>query len=176
MKQWILPTLLFTLAACGKGGAEKYVGYWQQQDDKRMIVSEIKQENGNYFAVANIVAKGKAAEKQRVLSEKDGELVANNGMADIPLKLSDDGQSLFIGKETFKKIDVATKDKIMAHEASCQQLTDEFYAAEKALPSAMSNEYKPAKEALEQKYFPQFDALEKEMVCNMKPARYKYRD
>lgn len=174
MKPFILSALILMLAACGKSGAERYVGYWQEQDDKRIVISEIKQENGNYFAVDNIVAQGKNAEKQIVLSEKEGELVLNSGVGDVPLKLSDDGKSMFVGKKSFTKIDAATKDKIVAHEEKCRQLSDEFAAAEKALPGTMSNEYKAAEEALQQKYFPQFEQLEQEMPCNELPVVYKY--
>lgn len=173
MKQFILPTLIFLLSACGKSGAERYVGYWQEHNDKYVIVSEIKQENGNYFVVSNIVAEGKAAEKQTVLSEKEGELVFNSGLGDMPLKLSDDGKTLFVSKKSFTKIDTSTKDKIMAHEAKCRQLSDEFAAEEKTLPNTMSKEYKAAQAALEQKYFPQFEQLEQEMLCNRKPLNYK---
>ncbi|ULJ60707.1 hypothetical protein [Wielerella bovis] len=173
MKQFILPTLIFLLSACGKSGAERYVGYWQEHNDKYVIVSEIKKENGNYFVVSNIVAEGKAAEKQTVLSEKEGELVFNLGIGDMPLKLSDDGKTLFVDKKSFTKIDTSTKDKIMAHEAKCRQLSDEFAAETKTLPNVMSQEYKAAQEALQQKYFPQFEQLEQEMLCNRKPLDYK---
>lgn len=175
MKKLISPALLLMLAACGKDGAERYVGYWQEKNDKHAVVSEIKQENGNYFAVANVIDTGKNAEKQIVLSEKEGELVVNYGVADMPLKLSDDGKSMFMGKKSFQKIDAATKDKIMAHEERCRQLTNEFQAAEKQLPKTADNEYRIAKDALKQKYFPQFEQLEQEIPCNTLPVRYKYR-
>ena len=50
MKKIVLSALvLVTLAACGKGGAEKYVGYWQEKDDKYVRIVEIKKEGGQYF-------------------------------------------------------------------------------------------------------------------------------
>lgn len=116
MKRTALTVLVLILAACGKGGAERYVGYWQLQDADKSVINEIKKENGNYFAVENIAGKGKRAAQQRVLSEKDGELVVNTGMGDLPLKLSEDGNTLFFSKGTFRRIDAATKDKIMANE------------------------------------------------------------
>ena len=64
----------------------------------------------------NIAGRGKHAAEQRVLSEKDGELVVNTGMGDLPLKLSEDGNTLFLGKGTLRRIDAAAKDKIVAHE------------------------------------------------------------
>lgn len=116
MKRTALTVLVLMLAACGKGGADRYVGYWQLQDSDKSVVTEIKKENGNYFVVENIAGSGKHAAQQRVLSEKDGELVVNTGMGDLPLKLSDDGNTLFLGKGTLRRIDAATKDKIVANE------------------------------------------------------------
>lgn len=174
MQKWLLSILFLGLTACGKSGAERYLGYWQDQDDKRILVFEIKQENGNYFLIENILAQGNSAGKQMVLSEKDGELTINYGVGNMPLKLSDDGKIIFIKKKSFQKIDVATKDKIMAHEERCRQLTKAFYEASKALPSMVNyKEYKIAKDALKQKYFPQFEQLEREMRCNKLPLDYK---
>ena len=116
MKRTALTVLVLMLVACGKGGADRYIGYWQQQGIDRSIVTEIKKENGNYFVVPDLAAGGRPATEQQVLSEKDGELVVNTGMGDLPLKLSDDGNTLFLGKGTLRRIDAATKDKIVANE------------------------------------------------------------
>ena len=35
--------------ACGRG-ADDYVGYWHEQQDKGEEILEIKKEDGNYFA------------------------------------------------------------------------------------------------------------------------------
>ena len=59
MKRTALTVLVLMLAACGKGGADRYVGYWQLQDSDKLVVTEIKKENGNYFAVENIAGRGK---------------------------------------------------------------------------------------------------------------------
>lgn len=116
MKRTALTVLVLMLAACGKGGAERYVGYWQQQDTDKSVINEIKKENGNYFAVGNIADRGKRAVQQSTLLEKNGELVVNTRMGDLPLKLSEDGNTLFLGKGTLRRIDAATKDKIVANE------------------------------------------------------------
>ena len=116
MKRTALTVLVLMLAACGKGGADRYVGYWQLQGVNKSIVTEIKKEDGNYFVVEHIAGRGEHAAQPRVLSEKDGELVVSAGMGDLPLKLSDDGDTLFLGRGTFRRIDAATKDKIMANE------------------------------------------------------------
>ena len=65
MKRTALTVLVLMLAACGKGGADRYVGYWQLQDSDKLVVTEIKKENGNYFAVENIAGRGKRAAQQR---------------------------------------------------------------------------------------------------------------
>ena len=171
MKKIALSALvLVTLASCGKGGAERYVGYWQEKDDKYVRIVEIKKEDGQYFLDDDILSKGK--DKSYLLTEKDGELVHNNGLTDVPLKLSDDGNSLFVSKNSYQKIDAASKDKLVAHEESCRKLTDE-YLAENAQASSgksvLSDEYKAAKAAITQKYKAQFAELQKESKCNNVP-------
>ena len=158
MKRTALTVLVLMLAACGKGGADRYVGYWQLQDSDKSVVTEIKKENGNYFAVENIAGRGKHAAEQRVLSEKDGELVVNTGVGDLPLKLSDDGDTMFLSKYTFRRIDAAAKDKIVAHEEKCRSLNDAFQA-----------EYKQGMAEVQRKYAAQFAELQKDGKCNHDP-------
>ena len=173
MKKIVLSALvLVTLAACGKGGAEKYVGYWQEKDDKYVRIVEIKKEGGQYFLDRNILSKGERKPKPYLLTEKDGELVHNNGLTDVPLKLSDDGNSLFVSKNSYQKIDAATKDKLVAHEESCRKLADEYFAEDKQARSGksiFSDEYKSAEAAIKQKYKAQFAELQKESKCNNVP-------
>lgn len=171
-KMMAVSMLAMMLAACGKSGAEQYVGFWQWQDNKHTSVSEIKQENGNYFVVDNLQY-GQGKTKQIVLSQKDNELVLNTGVADVPLKLSEDGKSMFIGKRTYQKVDAATKDKIVAHQEQCHQLNDEYRAAEKNLPTITSKEYHSAQDTMNQQYFARFAELEKEYKCNKAPYLYR---
>ena len=183
MKRTALTVLVLMLAACGKGGADRYVGYWQLQDPDKSVVTEIKKENGNYFAVENIAGRGKRAAQQRVLSEKDGELVVNTGMGDLPLKLSDDGNTLFLGKGTLRRIDAATKDKIVAHEEKCRSLNDDFQAEYNGKRNQMTNagvsitteEYKQGMAEVERKYAAQFAELQKDGKCNFVPG-FHYLD
>ena len=171
------------LVACGKGGADRYIGYWQQQGIDRSIVTEIKKENGNYFAVQNIAGSGKRAAQQHVLSEKDGELVVNTGVGDLPLKLSDDGDTMFFRKGTFRRIDAAAKDKIVAHEEQCRSLNDAFQAEYKGKHNQMTNarvsviteEYKQGMAEVERKYAAQFAELQKDGKCNF-VSRFSYLD
>lgn len=171
-------TLSLLLAACGKDGAENYVGFWQPMEKTRSILTgaehieifEIKKENGQYFASSNILNK---QGQQQLLTEKDGQLVISTGMGEIPLALSDDKTQLFVRKARYQKIDAATKDKIVAHQQKCAQIIDEYRQAERKLPSITSNEYRSAKETLEQRYFPQLAELEKEMTCNDVPYFYR---
>ena len=171
------------LAACGKGGADRYVGYWQLQDSNKSVVTEIKKENGNYFAVENIAGRDKHAAQQRELSEKDGELVVNTGMGDLPLKLSEDGNTLFLGKGTLRRIDAAAKDKIVAHEEQCRSLNDAFQAEYKGKHNQMTNarvsviteEYKQGMAEVERKYAAQFAELQKDGKCNF-VSRFSYLD
>ena len=178
MKRTALTVLVLMLAACGKGGADRYVGYWQQQDVNKSIITEIKKENGNYFVVSDLVAGGRLATEQQVLSEKDGELVVNTGMGDWPLKLSDDGDTMFFSKGTFRRIDAAAKDKIVAHEEQCRSLKaayeSEWLAKHKPMINAnismASQEYKQAMAEVERKYAAQFDELQKDGKCNHRPS------
>lgn len=183
MKRTALTVLVLMLAACGKGGADRYIGYWQQQGIDRSIVSEIKKENGNYFVVPDLAAGGRLATEQRVLSEKDGELVVNTGVGDLPLKLSDDGDTMFLSKGTFRRIDAAAKDKIVAHEEQCRSLNDAFQAEYKGKRNQMTNagvsvtteEYKQGMAEVERKYAAQFAELQKDGKCNHEP-RFSYLD
>ncbi|MFC2715327.1 hypothetical protein [Kingella denitrificans] len=181
MKRTALTVLVLMLAACGKGGADRYIGYWQQQGIDRSIVSEIKKENGNYFVVPDLAAGGRLATEQRVLSEKDGELVVNTGVGDLPLKLSDDGDTMFLSKYTFRRIDAAAKDKIVAHEEKCRSLNDAFQAEYKGKHNQMTNagvsvttaEYKQGMAEVQRKYAAQFAELQKDGKCNFVP-RFSY--
>ena len=177
MKRTALTVLVLMLEACGKGGADRYVGYWQLQDSDKSVVTEIKKENGNYFAVENIAGSGNRAAQQRVLSEKDGELVVNTGVGDLPLKLSDDGDTMFLSKGTFRRIDAAAKDKIVAHEEKCRSLSEAFQAEykgkrnqmDKARLSSISQEYRQVVAEVERKYAAQFAELQKDGKCNFVP-------
>ena len=171
------------LAACGKGGADRYVGYWQLQDPDKSVVTEIKKENGNYFVMGDLVAGGGRATEQQVLSEKGGELVVNTGVGDLPLKLSDDGDTMFFRKGTFRRIDAAAKDKIVAHEEQCRSLNDAFQAEYKGKHNQMTNarvsviteEYKQGMAEVERKYAAQFAELQKDGKCNF-VSRFSYLD
>ena len=183
MKRTALTVLVLMLAACGKGGADRYVGYWQLQDPDKLVVTEIKKENGNYFVVSDLAAGGRLATEQQVLSEKDGELVVNTGVGDLPLKLSDDGNTLFLGKGTLRRIDAATKDKIVAHEEKCRSLNDDFQAEYNGKRNQMTNagvsitteEYKQGMAEVERKYAAQFAELQKDGKCNFVPG-FHYLD
>lgn len=183
MKRTALTVLVLMLAACGKGGADRYVGYWQQQDVNKSIITEIKKENGNYFVVSDLVAGGRLATEQQVLSEKDGELVVNTGMGDWPLKLSDDGDTMFFSKGTFRRIDAAAKDKIVAHEEQCRSLKAAFQAEYNGKRNQMTNaglsftteEYKQGMAEVERKYDAQFAELQKDGKCNFVPS-FPYLD
>ena len=183
MKRTALTVLVLMLAACGKGGADRYIGYWQQQGIDRSIVAEIKKENGNYFVVSDLVAGGRLATEQQVLSEKDGELVVNTGMGDLPLKLSDDGDTMFFSKGTFRRIDAAAKDKIVAHEEKCRSLNDAFQTEYNGKRDQMTNagvfftteEYKQGMAEVERKYAAQFAELQKDGKCNHRPS-FSYLD
>ena len=181
MKRTALTVLVLMLAACGKGGADRYIGYWQQQGIDRSIVAEIKKENGNYFVVSDLVAGGRLATEQQVLSEKDGELVVNTGVGDLPLKLSDDGDTMFFSKGTFRRIDAAAKDKIVAHEEQCRSLNaafqTEFMEKDKQLyvADAGLSEYKQGLAEIERKYAAQFAELQKDGKCNFVPI-FRYLD
>lgn len=171
------------LAACGKGGADRYVGYWQLQDSNKSVVTEIKKENGNYFVVSDLAAGGRLATEQQVLSEKDGELVVNTGVGDLPLKLSDDGDTMFFSKGTFRRIDAAAKDKIVAHEEQCRSLKAAFQAEYNGKRNQMTNaglsftteEYKQGMAEVERKYDAQFAELQKDGKCNFVPS-FPYLD
>lgn len=181
MKRTALTVLVLMLAACGKGGADRYVGYWQQQDVNKSIITEIKKENGNYFVMGDLVAGGGRATEQQVLSEKDGELVVNTGMGDWPLKLSDDGDTMFFGKGTFRRIDAAAKDKIVAHEEKCRSLNSAFQtefmgkSKQMQIANAGLSEYKQGMAEVERKYAAQFAELQKDGKCNFVPP-FSYLD
>lgn len=108
MKKIVLSALvLVTLAACGKGGAERYVGIWQRDNMDSPSFMEISKESGNYFLIREDAVRG---EMKQVLTEKDGELFASTGFGEIPFKLSDDGKALFAtlyagGSNSFRKIE-----------------------------------------------------------------------
>ena len=183
MKRTALTVLVLILAACGKGGADRYVGYWQLQDSNKSVVTEIKKENGNYFVVSDLAAGGRLATEQQVLSEKDGELVVNTGVGDLPLKLSDDGDTMFFSKGTFRRIDAAAKDKIVAHEEQCRSLKAAFQAEYNGKRNQMTNaglsftteEYKQGMAEVERKYDAQFAELQKDGKCNFVPS-FPYLD
>jgi len=146
MKRLVFPALaLMLLAACGKG-ADNYVGYWQK-DGNMPTVLEIRKEGGNYFAT-EILKEGAQSE---LLTEKDGQLMFNI-LGDVPIRLSDDGNSLYFEKESYRRIDDAAKDKLVAHEEACRKL----YAERK--DSA-------GKPELRKQIVARLDELEKEGRC-----------
>lgn len=171
MKRLMLLVLALMLTACGKGGANSYLGYWQMQKTSLVVVMEIKQEGGNYFAKDDIFSNDG---HQSVLSEKNGELVLDTGMGTMPFKLSDDGKSLFFGNHSYRKIDEATKDQLVAQQESCRKLSDEYRESFKSLPPLFPSEpYDKAKYELDRRFSEQFATLEKNANCNSKPIGLK---
>ena len=151
MKRITLSVLVLMLAACGGKNIDDYVGIWQRDDAKFLQFVEIKKDGGNYLF---------SQEKQNyTFSEKNGELVLNTGLGEIPFKLSDDRKTLSAnlyssGSNSFHKIE----------DESCKQLVAEFQAAKEKLPfNTLSDEFKQASaniKAVSEKYIracPQFN-------------------
>lgn len=146
MKRITLSVLVLMLAACGGKNTDDYVGVWQRNDAKFLQFVEIKKDGGNYLF---------SQEKQNYnFSEKNGELVLNTGLGEIPFKLSDDRKTLSAnlyssGSNSFHKIE----------DESCKQLVAEFQAAKEKLPfNALSDEFKQASaniKAIGEKYISQ---------------------
>ena len=146
MKHITLSVLVLMLAACGGKNIDDYVGIWQRDDAKFLQFVEIKKDGGNYLF---------SQEKQNyTFSEKNGELVLNTGLGEIPFKLSDDRKTLSAnlyssGSNSFHKIE----------DESCKQLVAEFQAAKEKLPfNTLSDEFKQASaniKAVGEKYISQ---------------------
>lgn len=146
MKHITLSVLVLMLAACGGKNIDDYVGIWQRDDAKFLQFVEIKKDGGNYLF---------SQEKQNyTFSEKNGELVLNTGLGEIPFKLSDDRKTLSAnlyssGSNSFHKIE----------DESCKQLVAEFQAAKEKLPfNTLSDEFKQASaniKAVSEKYISQ---------------------
>ena len=146
MKHITLSVLVLMLAACGGKNTDDYVGIWQRDDAKFLQFVEIKKDGGNYLF---------SQEKQNyTFSEKNGELVLNTGLGEIPFKLSDDRKTLSAnlyssGSNSFHKIE----------DESCKQLVAEFQAAKEKLPfNTLSDEFKQASaniKAVSEKYISQ---------------------
>lgn len=146
MKRITLSVLVLMLAACGGKNIDDYVGIWQRDDAKFLQFVEIKKDGGNYLF---------SQEKQNyTFSEKNGELVLNTGLGEIPFKLSDDRKTLSAnlyssGSNSFHKIE----------DESCKQLVAEFQAAKEKLPfNTLSDEFKQASaniKAVSEKYISQ---------------------
>ena len=146
MKHITLSVLVLMLAACGGKLTDDYVGIWQRDDAKFLQFVEIKKDGGNYLF---------SQEKQNyTFSEKNGELVLNTGLGEIPFKLSDDRKTLSAnlyssGSNSFHKIE----------DESCKQLVAEFQAAKEKLPfNTLSDEFKQASaniKAVSEKYISQ---------------------
>ena len=101
MKQIALSVMFLMLAACGGKNTDNYVGHWQVNSNKGVEFAEIKKNDGNYF----LVFRHNFQQKNMLLSEKENGLSANNGLTEIPIKLSDDGKKLFLGTQQFSKVD-----------------------------------------------------------------------
>lgn len=146
MKHITLSVLVLMLAACGGKNIDDYVGIWQRDDAKFLQFVEIKKDGGNYLF---------SQEKQNyTFSEKNGELVLNTGLGEIPFKLSDDRKTLSAnlyssGSNSFHKIE----------DESCKQLVAKFQAAKEKLPfNTLSDEFKQASaniKAVSEKYISQ---------------------
>ena len=169
LKYLALPILALTLTACGRG-ADDYVGYWREQQDKGEEILEIKKEDGNYFAeeLINKTDFFGLQKKAVVLNEKDGKLSMNADMGEIVLNLSDDGKTLYMANQSYTKVGTDFKEKVLAHEQDCRKLSEE-YKTELNQLSWGDPEYKVKNKELSQKFKTRFAELEKEVRCNSKP-------
>ena len=169
LKRLVLVTAVCLLAACGKS-ADDYVGYWREQRDRGEEILEIKKENGNYFAQELINQTNFFGSRKNavVLTEKDGKLSINSGMGEMVLNLSDDGKTLYVGDQSYVKVDAGFKDKIEAHEQDCRKLSEEYKTEHNKL-SYGDREYAAKSEEINQRFKAEFVKLENEIRCNSKP-------
>ena len=169
LKRLALITAVCLLAACGKS-ADDYVGYWREQQDRGEEILEIKKENGNYFAQELINQTDFFGSRKNaiVLTEKDSKLSINSGMGEMVFNLSDDRKTLYVGNQSYIKVDAGFKDKIEAHEQDCRKLT-EGYISERNKLNIGDREYTAKSEEINQRFKTEFANLEQEIRCNTKP-------
>lgn len=175
MERAVLMILVLLVSACEKTGMDRYVGYWQRQDTKKIVIYEIKKENDNYFIEGDLMNGDNSVTEHLIPSEENDKLMVNTSLGNVPLLLSKDGDRLFVGKQNFLRIDTSTKDKIVKHEEKCRDLSIEHRKeiAEKKKQFRPEDYFtKPVYKELvviNEKYFILFDELQKDIKCNNPP-------
>lgn len=154
-----------TLSACSGKSSDDYIGYWQENNDKKLVVMEIKQDNGNYFAIGNILHQ-RSVDKPILLTKQDDGKLLMSGMAQLPLALSDDKKTLYIHNDSFKKIDTATKDKLLAHQQACDNLAEQYKQERDAIKGENYEETKAKRQELVQQYKAKQEQLRQTAPCS----------
>lgn len=110
--------LLATLVACGKGGAEQYVGIWQDRKIGASEFGEIRKEGDQYLF------EDSSNGKKWALYEKDGAWFTRNSYnPDEQLKLSSDGNTLFFDTTPVFRVKAGV----------CQELAKEYLSKKPAI-------------------------------------------
>lgn len=126
MRIFLLTLLALALTACSKP-YDKYIGYWQLEDNKYPKILEIRKEdkdtylvNENIFRDTDLMGNSK---KETVLEkmEKEG-LGVNNGLTVIPFNLSDDGKTLRISDQKYVKISEDIAKTAVKNRKECNDL------------------------------------------------------
>ena len=126
------------LSACGNKH-DKMVGYWQLENVQgKRIMQIFKEGKDSYILKENVVARSNVVNGKEgsslVLEKKDDTLAVNNGLAAMPLHLSDDGQTLRISKNQYKKVDENFVNKTIENIKVCHEIETEYRTKVKELP------------------------------------------
>src|SRR5690349_21580972 len=104
--------LALSALGCTGDGAAKYVGVWQTADERPKTYEILR--DGDTFLLDDLKGRDFSGKKTspRPLSKQGEQLVLNTGMGTAPLALSDDKNTLYFDKWTFKRVPAKDADKV----------------------------------------------------------------
>ena len=102
MKKLFALFTVLLLAACGKGH-ERYEGYWKMENVSFQYLIQIQKADESTYLLKDDVLGG--SDSSQVLSQRDKGMLTFSGGEE--LILSDDGNTLRVGKAAYRRIDDA---------------------------------------------------------------------
>lgn len=152
--------LAFLLAGCGNPH-EKFVGFWERTDTKKIEVMEITQDGDAYRINLNVL---KEKSKPILLAKtEDGFTLSLPLGQAVPLAVSANAEQLMMVDTTYQRVPLARVDEIRqeilqkeakaiadqeAGTAKCKQLKDEYAVKADALKATHAAQQQPLEDEL----------------------------
>jgi hypothetical protein len=149
------------LSGCMGDPYEKYIGLWERQDKDAYEVMDISKDGETILMNDNILKEKNSfggKKKSMVLKKSEGQLSIDTGFGSAQLGLSENGDTLRVANQSYKRININRLNKIKEeikikkeeqekNIASCSSLIKEYSEKKEVILSSYKSSWAVSKEA-----------------------------